>query len=58
LRAGQADDQRLAAQQGGKPVQKQGQGIHAATLPRLGRSRNPAHQEGLQTRRWQGLMVA
>jgi hypothetical protein len=58
LRAGKADDQWLIAQPGFQPVQKQGQGVHAATLPRLGCGGNPAHQEGLQTRRWQGLMVA
>jgi hypothetical protein len=58
LRTGQADDQRAMSQPGLQPFEEQGQGVHAATLPRLGRAFNPAHQEGLQIRRWQGLMAA
>jgi hypothetical protein len=58
LRAGKANDQWALPQPGFQPIEEQGQGVHGATLPRLWRARNPAHQEGLQIRRWQGLMAA
>jgi hypothetical protein len=58
LCTGQANDQRAMPQPGLQPIEEQGQGVHGARLPRLEPRRNPAHQEGLQTRRGQGLMAA